>query len=336
MVTIYEVAKRCGVSASTVSKAINDYPAIPEETKARIKKAMAEMKYVPNLQAKSLSRGKSKNIGILVYMEHDVSPFTHPLFGQILDSFSKKVSQQGYNLLFVTHYVEGKREPGLLKCIMSRNVEGVVILGEMDNENVLEIINSPIKCVGFDYYGTKMPGICTDGYAALKQVTEELLKRGHRNIAFITGKANKITDQRIKGFQDALFEYKVPFDRSNLLEGEYFNQDKAIEITASLLERKNRPTAIIYPDDYTAIAAMGFIRSRGLSIPKDISVFGFDGLEMAKYVTPRLSTVVQDTKALGEELSKALIEEMSSSEKHGNVICLPGKLSISDSIGSVN
>ena len=103
-----------------------------------------------------------------------------------------------------------------------------------------------------------------------------------------------------------------------------------------MLERKNRPTAIIYPDDYTAVAAMGFIRSRGLSIPKDISVFGFDGLEMAKYVTPRLSTVVQDTKALGEELSKALIEEMSSSEKHGNVICLPGKLSISDSIGSVN
>ena len=77
MVTIYDVAKRCGVSPSTVSKAINDYPAIPEETKARIKKAMAEMKYVPNLQAKSLSRGKSKNIGILVYMEHEVSPFTH-------------------------------------------------------------------------------------------------------------------------------------------------------------------------------------------------------------------------------------------------------------------
>ena len=88
MVTIYDVAKRCGVSPSTVSKAINDYPAIPDETKQRIKKVMAEMKYVPNLQAKSLSKGKSRNIGILVYLDNEVTPFSHPLFGSILDSFS--------------------------------------------------------------------------------------------------------------------------------------------------------------------------------------------------------------------------------------------------------
>lgn len=334
MVTIYDIAKHCGVSPSTVSKAINDYPAIPPETKERIKAAMAEMKYIPNLQAKSLSRGKSKNIGILVYLEHDVSPFTHPLFGAILDSFSRKVSQAGYNLLFVSHYVEGTREGGLLKNMIARNVEGVVILGEMDNPSVLEIADSSVKSVGFDYYGGKMPGIYTDGYSALKAVTEKLLSLGHREIAFITGKQNKITDQRIKGFQDALYEYRVPFNRANLLEGEYFNQERGIELTKKLLRRTPRPTAIIYPDDYVAIAGMEEIKREGLSIPGDISVFGFDGLEMGRYTSPKLATVVQDTKAIGEALGDALMAEMSD-ESSPKDISIPGRLLLSESIGRV-
>lgn len=335
MVTIYDVAKRCGVSPSTVSKAINDYPAIPDETKQRIKKIMAEMKYVPNLQAKSLSKGKSRNIGILVYLENEVTPFSHPLFGSILDSFAKYVNAKGYNILFVSHNVEGNANPSLLKNIVSRNVEGVVILGDMDKPAVKEIIDSEIRCIGFDYYGSKMAGVRTDGYTALKEVTRKLLGLGHREIAYITGREDDITEARVKGFQDALYEAKIPFNTQNLLKGDYFNQAKAVELTERILMRPSRPTAIIYPDDYTAIAGMRCIKNHGKRIPEDFSIVGFDGIEMGEYCSPRLSTVVQDTKAIGEALASSLIEEMGyqqASIKIHKSIEIPGVVKFKESV----
>ena len=108
MITIYDIAIKAGVSPSTVSKVVNNYSSIPEDTKKKVRKAISELNYIPNTGAKALSKGHSYNVGVLAYLRMDVSPFKHPLFTEILDSFQQEMNAKNYDLLFVSSNVAGQ------------------------------------------------------------------------------------------------------------------------------------------------------------------------------------------------------------------------------------
>ncbi|MCR4562037.1 MAG: LacI family transcriptional regulator [Bacilli bacterium] len=330
MVTIYDIAKKCGVSPSTVSKVINNYGTIPDETKKKILKAMEEMNYIPNVSAKSLSKGSSRNVGILAFLGVNISPFKHHLFIDILDQFQSIMNANNYDLLFVAKSVAGKDGSFLQNCI-SRDVAGVLMFGDMESDELKEVINSNIPKVGFDYLGEKMTGVTSDNYNQMKILTNHLIKLGHKNIVFVHGEENRVTAIRIQAFKDALAEAGIPFDERMLEESRYMDEQSIANITSNILHRVNVPTAIMFPDDVAALGGLKAIQAAGYNCPKDISITGFDGISISQLVTPHLTTVRQDTFVIAQMLAKSLIASMEKKNHAPEVMEVRGSLIIGES-----
>jgi len=334
-VTIYDIAKKCGVSPSTVSKVVNNYEAIPQETKDKIQKCMKEMNYIPNVGAKSLSKRTSRNVGVLAYFGLNMSPFKYTLFTEILDSFQSEVNANNYDLLFVSHNVDGRDGSFYQNCI-SRNVAGVILFGDMTSPEMIEVIDSRIPKVGFDYMGPKMTGVFSDNYDKMKELTEHLLELGHRRIVFIHGEASIITEERIRGYVDAMKGRGIEVRPDSLVESKYLDVESIKNITKNVLHRINVPTAIIFPDDRSAMQGLLALKEEGFKCPQDISVTGFDGIESSQIVTPHLTTVKQDTEKIGKTLAHKLIDLMEKKETAPEPIEVRGFLIVGESTGPVN
>ena len=237
MVTIYDIAKKCGVSPSTVSKAVNDYPMIPEATKDKIYAAMAELDYVPNVSARSLSKRKSHIIGVLAYFGRQISPFKHPLFTEMLDSFQTAINAAGYELLLISHNVAGQKG-SFLKNAISNDVAGVVLFGNFEHPEMKEILNSSIPKVAFDYVGNLCTNVSSQSKRDMRDLTKYLLSLGHRNVVFIHGEDSIVTRLRIEGFKEALEDAGLPFQESMLVEGRYLDTESAKNLTEKILNKK--------------------------------------------------------------------------------------------------
>ena len=332
-VTIYDIARRTKLSPSTISKALNNYPTIPEATKKKVAKACKDMGYIPNVSAKSLSKRSSRNVGILAYFGLDISPFRMPLFMGILDSFQREMNEKNYDLLFIGKSVAGREGTFYENCI-SRDVAGVLLLGRLDSRQMEEVIDSPLPSVGFDYGGEKMTRVASDNYAAAKKLTSHLLSLGHKNIVFVHGEDNFPTQERIRGFLDAFEEKGIAPTRDPLVEAQYLDAASVKNLTSNLLRRINPPTAILFPDDTSAVSGLSAISEAGLSCPKDISIAGFDGIETSQLVTPHLTTVKQDLDKIGKALANELILAMEEGGAYfPRKIVIPSTLLLGQSTG---
>lgn len=330
MVTIYDIAKYCGVSPSTVSKAINNYPSIPLATKQKIFNAMETLNYIPNTSAKYLSKGSSHIIGVLAYFGTEISPLMHPLFAEILDYSQKVMNRNGYDLLFISRNVAGKDET-FLKNSISRNVDGVILFGDLSHPEMVEVIESKIPCVAFDYYGTVIPGVVSNNYQAMFQLSEHLIFHGHKNIVFIHGEQNEVTMLRIKAFKEALAKHNITFAEQMLYETKFTDRERIARITEDIVSRRNVPTAIMYSDDFGAIEGIKVLRSLGFDVPRDISVTGFDGIPVAQYASPTITTFKQNTALIGDQLACKLIREIRSKTECPAVGEVMGELIIGQS-----
>ena len=316
MITIKEIAKKCGVSPSTVSKVIKNYPTIPEETKEKVRKVIEETGYVPNFAASSLSSGEYTNIGILGFLNDKESPLSRPLFSSILASFQKEITANGYNLVFIDKQENGAKRSFLRDCEY-KMVAGILLFGNLYDAQMQEVINSKIPCIGFDYEGEKVNSVYTKGGKALYELTSYIISCGHRNIIFVAGDPSSMTDKRIRGFRNAMTDNGIPLTDHSILNISYSHEAQAEAITEKIVKEYPETTAIIYPDDIAALVGIHKLRELGKKVPKDISVAGFDGTIFAKYLTHPLTTLRQDTNAMGIALAKTLIESIKnpSSEK---------------------
>lgn len=332
-VTIYDIAKKTRLSPSTVSKALNNYPTIPDATKKKVQKVCKDMGYIPNVSAKSLSKKASRNVGILAYFGLDISPFRMPLFMGILDAFQREMNEKNYDLLFIGKSVAGREGTFYENCV-SRDVAGVLLLGQLDSPEMEEVITSSLPSVGFDYGGEDMTGVASDNYQAAKKLTEHLLNLGHKNIVFLHGEDNYPTRERIRGFLDAFKGKNAPIPRDALLEAHYLDSASVKNLTANLLRRVNPPSAILFPDDSSAISGLSAILEAGLSCPKDLSIAGFDGIETSQLVNPHLTTVKQDEEKIGKALASELILAMEQGNSYSpRQIVIPSKLILGESTG---
>ncbi len=334
MVTIYDIARHCNVSPATVSKVINNYKSISSATIKKVTNAMKELDYIPNNSAKYLSKGVSNNVGILACFRDSITPFTHPFFMEILNSFQLEMNKNKYELLFVSRNVAGNTETFYKNCI-SRHIDGVLMLGEMHNKEMAEVIRSKIPGVGFDYVGNYMAGVSSNNYELMAQLTEHVISLGHTNIVYIAGEPNEITNNRINGFKDTLKKHNISYE-NNIIQSRYVDLEDIELLTNELLKRKNRPTVIMYPDDYSAMRGIDTIRKAGLDCPKDISVTGFDGIEVGQIYYPRLTTAKQDTKKIGTLLAKQLLLEMKNKKSIEEQIIIPGSIVIGMSTAQLN
>ena len=313
MVSMKDISVACGVSVATVSKALNDHNDVGEETKQRIRKIAKEMGYFPNSSARALKTNKSFNIGVLFVEEFPQSGLTHDYFASILDSFKIMVEAKGYDITFINSNKMRKGRLSYLEHSKFRGVDGVLIACvDFRDPEVLELVNSDIPVVTIDYAFEDRLAVLSDNVKGVRDLLKHIYSLGHRKIAYIHGQSNNenVTSARVQSFMDTAKELDLQVPEEYIISGKYRDIPNAAKNAATLLNLTDRPTCIIFSDDYSAIGGMNEIKARGLTIPDDISIAGYDGSNIAAQIEPQLTTIVQDTRMIGRIAADNLINQI--------------------------
>lgn len=306
MATIKELSIKCGVSVSTVSKALNGYKDIGDETKRNILRIANEIGYFPDSNARALKMKKTYNLGVLFS-----TMFNHGLrneyFAHILASFHEYATSRGYDINFIEHNI-GNRNMSYLEHCRYRNFDGVCIAcADFSEKEVLDVVNSKLPVVVIDHVFNEAISILSDNMEGMRQLTQYIINQGHKDIAFIHGTNSSVTHNRLVSFYQVLHENNITIPKEYILEGVYRDADTATILTQRLLQLPKRPTCIIAPDDYSALGVMNTIRRYGLKVPEDVSVVGYDGISLAQALEPKLTTIRQDTDRIGAVAARQLI-----------------------------
>jgi DNA-binding LacI/PurR family transcriptional regulator len=335
MVTIYDIAKQTGLSATLVSKVFNNYPDVSEKSRQKVLEAAKEMGYLPNSSARTLITKRSWTLGIL-FMESSGMGIRHPFFGAVLESFKNTAESKGYDLMFISKDIGGKKASYLEHCRF-RGVDGVLaVLLDPGDPGVQELIDSDIPCVFLDYESTKAGTVYSDNVNGACQAVEYLHSLGHRKIAHISGGANSLSgDKRQRGYEIAVHKLKLKKRDDYIIDdGGFYSTESGYRAMTRLLDLDDPPTAVFAAGDKLAIGAMMAVRERGLAVPDDISMIGFDDIEMAALMTPALTTVRQDTRQFGSKAAEILIGSIDTVRSLESVV-LPVELIIRKSCRSL-
>ncbi|MBY6038205.1 LacI family transcriptional regulator [Fictibacillus nanhaiensis] len=315
MVTIYDIAKKTGYSTTTVSKALNNYSDVSEKTKQKILQAVEDMGYLPNAHAQSLSTKKSWTIGVMFSEANEVG-MKHPFFSAIIESFRKHAEREGYDLIFASRNLRN-RDISYLEHFSYRAVDGIVVIcSDPQDTQVQEMINSNIPIVVIDMNNQNCSLVYSDNIEGGKLAVNYLHSLGHTKIAHIAGDSS--TDagaERIKGYKKAMKDLNLPILEGHLTNGGLFSINEGKAAMEKLLSLKDVPTAVFVAGDHMAIGAMEAIKEKGLRVPEDISIIGYDDIEMAAYVTPKLTTIKQDTEMIGFEAAQLLMKQILQKKK---------------------
>lgn len=304
MVSMKDIAKRCGVSVATVSKALNGQPDIGEETRARICAVADELGYMTNSAARALKTNRTYHLGVL-FVDERASGLSHEYFSAVLESFKVEAESHGYDITFINHNVGGRPTTYLQHCLY-RGVDGVVIACvDFHNPQVQELVDSGIPLVTIDHVFNNRLAVVSDNVSGVYELVRFVHSRGHRKIAFLHGEPTSVTRNRLTGFYRACEELGLEIPPEYIRECTYHDPDRTARVTRELLELPDRPTCILFPDDYSYIGGLNVLNEAGLRVPEDISVCGYDGIHLARVLG--LTTYAQDTKALGATAAAGLI-----------------------------
>lgn len=308
MVSMKDIASRCQVSVATVSKALNNRGDISDETKDKICRVAKELGYLPNSSARALKTNRTYNIGVL-FVDKANCGLTHSYFSHVLDSFRRGAEEEGYDITFISQHAGKNTTLSYYEHSKYRGVDGVVIACvDFEDEAIRELVNSDIPVVTIDFAFDNKTSILSDNLVGMQEIVQYIVGLGHREIAFIHGAESMVTTNQLEGFYRTLKSLGVEARDELIREGIYHDPVSSARITEELLTLSNRPTCIIYPDDFSCFGGLNVIESKGLSVPDDISVVGYDGQRIAQVMEPKLTTYKQDTEELGRMAAKKLVE----------------------------
>lgn len=312
MVTLKMIAEACGVSLSTVSKAMNNSPDLRPETVAHIRRTAAEMGYAPNAAARALKASRSFCFGI-VYEEAVKYGLTQEYFSRLLNSFVNASEAQGYDVFFLGDRL-ADRALSYAEHARYRNCDGILLISGMDSviriAEELQTLNRPIVSVDYELEG--FGSVVSDNVQGMRDLVGYIIGQGHRRIAFIHGQETCVTQRRLDGFFETCRDHGIRIPREYIVPALFHHPESAAEATRFLLSLSNPPTCILYPDDFAYIGGMNEMARRGISVPDDISVAGYDGIDMNQALHPRLTTVRQNSEGLGEAAAKMLVDAVAS------------------------
>ncbi|WP_342556112.1 LacI family DNA-binding transcriptional regulator [Paenibacillus sp. FSL R7-0652] len=286
-ITIKDVAREAGVSISTVSNALNGVDVLNPETKSHVLKVAERLNYIPNLNGKLLKSGQTKMLGFFT------TSVSGPYFYKLVEAMSRECDRLGYGLnVFVT-----KDKHVIMSNILGRRVDGVIIYEELriDEQDILSMEKDKIKAVFLDrvYESERMGSVIFDSYVASYEATQYLIGLGHQKIAYISG-VDEMFDsvQRREGYLAALREYELPIDADYIIQG-YFEEEATYNAIKSFIHKHpgKLPDAFLAGNDLSAIGCIQALKSHGYEVPSDISVVGFDDIDIAPYYSPPLTTV---------------------------------------------
>lgn len=304
MVSMKDIAQRCGVSVASVSKALNGQPDIGEETRKRIEQVAKELGYMTNASARALKTNRTYHLGVL-FVDERRSGLAHEYFSTMLESFKVEAEARGYDITFINHNVGGKRTSYLQHCLY-RGVDGVVIACvDFHDPQVRELVDSGIPLVTIDHVFNNRLAVVSDNVSGLEELVRFIYQKGHRKIAFLHGEDTTVTRNRLIGFYRACEELGLEIPEEYIRECVYHDPDRCAKATREVLELPERPSCIIFPDDFSYIGGLNVLNEKGLRVPEDISVAGYDGIHLAKVLN--LTTYSQNTELIGKIAAERLI-----------------------------
>jgi len=305
MVSMKDIAAACGVSVATVSKALNDHSDIGEETKQHIKEVARDMGYSPNSLARALKTNRTYNIGVL-FVDEAQSGLTHDYFSQVLDSFKRTVEEKGYDITFINN--KGRNHLSYLEHCRYRGFDGVMIACvDFYDPQVMELVRSNLPLVTIDHVFNSRISVMSDNVGGMQQLLEYVYSQGHRRIAYIHGADSAVTRERLASFYHTAEKLGLEVPDEYIKEAPYRDSWGTGERTKELLKLKVPPTCILYPDDFASLGGLNAIAELGLRVPEDISVAGYDGIRISRHLSPKLTTLKQDTKSIGSKAGEKLI-----------------------------
>ncbi|MGO4524598.1 LacI family DNA-binding transcriptional regulator [Microvirga sp. 2MCAF35] len=305
---IQDVAKLADVSTATVSRALATPERVSPEARARVLEAIAKTGYVPNPAARTLRSQKT-------YMVLVVLPdLANTFFSKILRGIEETLFEAGYGMIISDLDGSPEKEAHFAAFTAAGRVDGAILLNghlfgqTRAGEGNPARITIPLVALCESIPGADIPQIEIDNRAAACRMTRHLASLGHRKIAYVSGPASNVLErERFLGFQDGLAASDLPFDRALVIPGDY-TIETGVKAGQDIVARANRPTAVFCTSDEMAIGLMRTLFSAGLSVPRDISVAGFDDIEFAAVAEPALTTIRQPRRELGQTAASALID----------------------------
>ena len=334
--TIRDIAKKCGVSVSTVSRALNNHPDIRPDTKEMIMKVIRETGFVPNDSARYLKRTEGTSIALLV------KGITNPFFAEMIQVIGDYIQKKNYTVI-LRHVDTGEDEVMVAQSLVKeRKLKGIVFLGGkfIHDENMLKQLGVPFvfSTIGNvpDTGKLKYANVAVDDAEASREAVEYLISLGHKNIGIITEGIQypSVGKLRLGGYREALHAHGIPYREDYVFEAdegiEHYSMPNGYKGAVHLLTNHPEITAIFCVSDVLAIGACRGIKEQGKRIPEDVSVIGYDGIEAGDYFIPKLTTIRQPVEQMAEvtiELLFRMIEEGCSPEN----IIMPAELVIKES-----
>lgn len=313
MANIKDIANKCGLSISTVSKALNSYSDISPATKKRVLETAQECGYFPSSIARALKTNRTHNIGVL-FVDDARSGLKHDYFAAVLDSFKVEAEKHDYDITFINHNININNRPmTFLEHCRYRNFDGVCIACiNFQQQEVAQLVNSTLPVVTIDHVFNNHTSINSANVQGMQDLVQYIYSMGHRKIAYVHGEKSAVTEQRVTSFCKTLLNFGIDVSPEYLMVSAYHDPPATKQSVNQLLNLPNPPTCIIMPDDYAALGGIEAIEAAGLRIPEDISIAGYDGIALSQVIKPRLTTLEQDTEKLGREAARMLIEQIEN------------------------
>lgn len=317
MTTLKDIAKECNVSFSTVSKALKGSPEISEETIKFIKTKAEEMDYHPNFAARTLRTNKTNNICV-IFEDKTGAGFQHQYFAKIIGGLQTVALEKGFDITFTT------KNPSIIydyyNHIKSRNFDGVAIVSsDFNKPGIQTLLKSEIPSVTLDYfYDENHTAIISDNKRGMSELVEYVISMGHKKIAIIHGENTLVTQERLSVFKEICKSHNISIPKEYFIQGLYNDPITSSEATNILLDLKNPPTCIFYPDDYSALGGIRQLDSRNLTPGKNISIVGYDGIMLTSMMIPPLTTYEQDGVTMGNLMAEKLIQKIENKTNYVN------------------
>lgn len=314
MPTIKDIASLTGFSVTTVSRALNGYSDVNEQTKKKIEAAAKEMGYVPNRLAQNLVMKRSKTIGILVNELKRKSAKDNFMF-EMLCGVHDALNESDYEFVLLSTSTAKQKNKTFKQLCQERQLAGVMIQGLKNDDPYLEeIVDSNVSCVLIDILITNATTryVTSNQMDSIKDAIKYLHRLGHREIACMNGSVDAhVSTIRKQGYFEALKEMHVPVKESYVMNGQY-DEDVAKKVALPFLINHPEVTAIFCASDVMAIGVLSAAKDLGIKVPEQLSIIGFDNIMLARYTTPPLTTISQSPYQMaiaGTQLLTSMIEE---------------------------
>jgi LacI family transcriptional regulator len=307
MATIYQVSELAKVSLATVSRVMNGNAKVSDKTREKVLLAMKELGYRPNSIAQSLASSRGNSIGLLVSELHGA------FFGEMMAGVESELRSAGKHIIVTTgHSIEEKEKEGI-EFLISRNCDAIILHVEAVSDEYLEELSkgkTPIFIISRYVENLAEQCISLDNELGGYLATKSLLDLGHTNIACIAGPQYKYDAKaRFDGYKRALAEYDITFNEKLFYSAD-FKETGGSEGIAHLIARQQKFTGLVCGNDEMASGAMNFAREQGLSLPEDLSVVGFDDVIFARYIHPKLTTILNPVIEMGKMAAKLVLKQV--------------------------